>query len=198
MIINISGTYGSGKSTLVKKVMDSYPSVDQKFVQDRKRPFGYICSIPFGSADLFIPGHYETPCGGCDTLAQFPKMLNFIYALIESHAKDGRHVLYEGSLIESDVRRAKELSERHPFKLVTLDLPLDECLASVKARREARGNFKPLKPKNTIDRHRLVHRRNERLTLAGVTTMKKNREEALQVCLEEFGLAKKGERDESP
>lgn len=189
MIINISGTYGSGKSTLVNKVKDKYPEVNPRFVEDRKRPFGYICINDGDGSELFIPGHYETPCGGCDTLAQFPKMLDFIYALIESHAKEGRHVLYEGSLIESDVRRAKELSERHPFKLVTLDLSLDECLASVKARREARGNFKPLKPKNTIDRHRLVLRRNERLTLAGVTTMKKNREEALQVCLEEFGLA---------
>lgn len=188
MIINISGTYGSGKSTAVKNVMRCYDEIEKVFVEGRRQPFGYICHKD-DTTQLYVPGHYETPCGGCDTLSTFPKMLDLIYAVIRKHGiEEGRHVLYEGSLIESDVRRAAELSEVAPFRLVSLNVPLEECLDSVRKRREARGNFKPLKPKNTIDRFRMVQRRNKRLTDAGANTIFANREEAVAICLEEFGL----------
>ena len=190
MIINMCGSSGSGKSTVVKQLMSMYPKRIPLQPDNRKRPVAYTCKRKEGR-DLFVLGHYETPCGGCDTLASyFPeKMLSQIYNWIRSVPKT-TDVLYEGLLIESDVRRAIELhKDGWDFMAVFLNTPEDVCLDSVKMRREARGNFKPLNPKNTTDRIRQCLRRRERLTNeGGVRCEYLTRDDALTFVQTTLGL----------
>ena len=89
MIINLRGTHGSGKSTIVRNVMGTYTDCTEILGVGRKRPWGYLCKKD-GLKDLFIPGHYETACGGCDTIS----IVEEAYDLIKRHASEGRNVLF--------------------------------------------------------------------------------------------------------
>jgi len=136
MIINIRGTSGSGKSTLVRRVMEhpSYGEATNHYMKGRKQPLGYIFPRKDGP-DLAIVGHYETACGGCDTIN---KMEN-IFRLVRISHMAGNDVIFEGLLISADVNRTQALhDEGLPLAIVGLDkVPLDLCLESVNGRRLA-------------------------------------------------------------
>lgn len=192
MIINIRGTSGSGKSTLVRNIMKRYPMRMSVKEVDRKRPIGYQLLRPNGRT-LGVLGHYDTDCGGCDTI---PKMER-IFSLANYGYVIGLDVIFEGLLISADVNRTVELAKTVGFDelvVVALDLPLEECLAGVNQRRKeafdrrlakaqdenidrlARGlKPKPLpesrgdvNPKNTESKHKGVRQSCARLRAAGV------------------------------
>lgn len=129
-IINVRGTSGSGKTTLVRKVMDLYPSKVRVFTKDRKRPVGYLLSRPEGR-QLFLVGHYETDCGGCDTITSIDR----VYEIVEKATLAGHDVLYEGLLISAEYRRTVEIDASEDHLVIALDTTLEESLASVNARR---------------------------------------------------------------
>lgn len=152
MIINIRGTGGSGKSTLVRKVMACYPTVEPMHDLGRKRPIGYKCSRP-GAPMLTVVGHYETACGGCDTITS-PE---HAYQIVRMGMERG-DVLFEGIIIQDDVKRLVALvDEARTVKVIALEVPIEVCLAGIQSRRDARGDERPLNPKNTVHRaERLV------------------------------------------
>lgn len=176
-IINIRGTSGSGKSTLVRSIMDLYPHRHSYKMEGRKQPIGYVCSRAEGGRALAVIGHYETPCGGCDTIA---KMETIFEKVRESHAA-GFDVLFEGLLISADVNRTAALHEDGlPLEVVALDVPLDVCLDSVNARRWAKNPDKPpVNPKNTESKWKGVRKSMERLEAAGVRASWASRDGAL-------------------
>jgi len=189
MIVNISGTGGSGKSHVVRNLMGYYDEVKPLLVEGRKRPWAYNCKKS-DTKSLFIMGHYETPCGGCDTLATFfnEKYVDQIYETVRKVSKDF-NVIYEGLLIESDVRRRIELHrDGFPLTIISLDVSLEVCLESTRKRRLAKGNDKPLNPKNTIERYNHAKRCMIRLKLAGVKVLRLDRKAAFERCLELFEL----------
>lgn len=192
MIINICGSSGSGKSSLVRQLMSQYPIRIPLQPENRKRPVAYTCGKHCYGNNLFVLGHYETACGGCDTLASwFPDgMLHEIYEWIRAAHTSTTNIIYEGLLIESDVKRAINLhKDGYPFVAVFLNTSKQLCLDSVRMRREANGNFKPLNPKNTLDRVRQCIRRRERLINEGdCHTEYLSREDALTFCQTELGL----------
>jgi thymidylate kinase len=186
MIINIRGTSGSGKSTLVRKVMELYKEKAAIHVDGRKQPIAYSLQSPETERDLFVPGHYETACGGCDTINGLDK----IYDLVTENAVLG-NVLFEGLIVCSDFRRMVELREEFGAQnvlVIGLDTPVDVCLASVQERRAARGNDKPLNPKNTESKFKTNRRVLERFEEAGVPVVWLSREEAFERIKKEFGL----------
>lgn len=144
MIINIRGISGSGKSTLARKIMGCYDrklSVRFKQLTTRRTPTGYVCSMVAGGKPLFVVGHYESACGGADTIHGY----ELLYSIIKEAALD-HDVLYEGLLISGDVKNTKVLVSENPQFLVrnvALRVPLEECMTSVTARRiaawEAKG-----------------------------------------------------------
>ena len=67
MIVNIRGTSGSGKSTIVVRVCGLYDKKTPHFLEGRKNPYYYVFEKE-GHKPLAILGHYESPCGGCDTI----------------------------------------------------------------------------------------------------------------------------------
>lgn len=190
MIINISGTGGAGKSWLVTHIMDQYEEKIPRFVEGRKRPICYIMKKPKNGRNpdnsLMIPGHYETACGGVDTLAMFKPLLDFVYGMIRSSHSETRSVMYEGMLIESDVRRCRELHEDGlPIRVLSLDTSLSECMDSILIRRRRKDpDAGPCDIKNIELRWRQCRRRVERLRETGVDARMISRKAALDECME--------------
>jgi hypothetical protein len=188
MIINLRGTNGSGKSTVVTRIMEIYGVSVPIFIDGRKRPLGYVVS-PRGSLGqyapfLYVPGHYEIACGGCDTL----KTVDQVYELVYQARERGQHVMYEGIMVSDDVRRAVELSKIAELHVILLTTPIAYCLAAITARRTAKGKFEPLDPKNTINREKSHRKHMGRLQDAGVKVHRLDREGAFLKCRELLGI----------
>lgn len=144
MILNIRGTHGSGKSTMVLKLLKQFPHVATD-LNPRGRPNNYKVKLPGVKKPLFIVGPYETACGGCDAVQPY----DLIWPRVEQFALTG-HVLFEGALVSSSVGNiGRAMAERKDCVLGFLDTPLEVCLERIAARRQARGDERPLNPYNT-------------------------------------------------
>lgn len=186
MIVNIRGTGGSGKSTLVRLVMDRYPVKIPKFIEGRKQPYGYLLARDVADTPmLWVVGHYNTACGGGDTL----KSPGDVFDSVRDKAEAGYDVLFEGIISQDDVTRTIALHRSFPLLVLALTTPVEECLKGIQARRDERGDERPLSSKNTESRNRrLMTSILPRLKDAGVEVMKLSREDALQETLKRLRL----------
>lgn len=198
MIINLRGTSGSGKSTIVRKVMGHYPARVGMPGVNRRMPLYYLCTPDQGS-QLAVLGHYESACGGCDTISGWDFTIN----LVRSLHNQGYDVLFEGLILSGEVKRTLKLhTDGLPLKIVSLNTPIEECIESVLARRteqwelrsakaQAAGKppIKPLRefnPKNTINKMDCIVKSVAKLKDAGVDVFWGNREECLDTILKEL------------
>ena len=184
MIIQLRGTSGSGKSTLARRVMELYTGTRLRIKGEpvpgkpRKQPVGYLNSranpsisgpdmqVRFAPS-LFVPGHYETACGGADTITQ----IDYTFGLVREAVTHGHDVLFEGLLLSADVNKVAALMDLNvPMHAIILNIPLEECLDSVNARRRAKkGDGAPgVNPKNTASKHKGVMSTIDRLAAAGI------------------------------
>ena len=175
MIIQLRGTSGSGKSTAVRAIMDRYGprSPVRKVGMKRRQPIGYLCAPqePDGPS-LFVAGHYETACGGCDTLPTY----DFIIDLVREAATSGYDVLFEGLLISGEVTRCASLQD-FLYLSIGLDVPVEVCLDSVnQRRRKKKPEALDVNPKNTIAKATTVRGAMSRLAELGVRTEWQTRE----------------------
>ena len=187
MIINLRGTSGSGKTTLVNRLIGLYGSKVTFREEGRKQPIGYVYRHPKHGKQLALIGHYETPCGGCDTIPNMDK----IFTLVRQAHEAGYDVLFEGLLISAEIRRALELhQEGLPLIVVELTTPVDLCVESVNLRRIAKKGDAavPLNPKNTVDKAKGVRSSTKKLQEEGVRCVALSREEAFKLIKEEFRL----------
>lgn len=182
MIVNIRGTNGSGKSTAVKSVMERYDTRTPVQIEGRKQPYYYRLTAP-DHRDLIVPGHYNTPCGGCDTITRPEDVFN----LVRRFAEEGCDVLFEGIMVMDDVNRTIEINKTHPILVLSLTTPIDVCLASIQDRRNARGDERPLSDKNTRSRAERVKRNNARLKDSGVEVRSVTRETVVPEALKALG-----------
>jgi energy-coupling factor transporter ATP-binding protein EcfA2 len=211
VIINIRGTSGSGKSTLVRRVMDLYKGGKTRVMADgRKQPIGYILHAPVGRP-LAVVGHYETDCGGCDTISQ----METIFENARKADELGMDVLFEGLLISADVNRTVALHQvaKRGMQVVALNTPLEQCLADVNTRRKnahsrriealeaenavlAEGGRKlrelppergDVNPANTTSKFKGVQQSLVRLRDAGVTAHAVDREVAFELIAGLYG-----------
>lgn len=198
MIIQLRGTSGSGKSTLVRRVMQEYPAVQTYRVPDRRRPIGYVLR----RGDLrpvAIPGHYETDCGGCDTINGHDQ----IFDLVRRSHEEGHHVLFEGLLISHEFKRSSQMMlDGLPFLVIGLEVPVETCEQNVRNRRAQKAARKGKEPrpfgpnfeKNIAAKYRAMHQSLERLdrfcdehkTTRHTALM--GWDEALQHVLDSFGV----------
>lgn len=186
MIYQIRGTGGSGKSTLVRKVMDRYPCRQPIHIEGRKQPIGYALGKEGGGSGLFVPGHYETECGGCDTITDG---LDYIFSLVLMAHQKGEDVLFEGMMLCSDVNRVVDLAKMAPVVVIDLNTPVDVCIDSInERRRRKKPDAKPVAEKNTRARHRMCERGRERLVEAGVTVFHVSRDEAERMLVRSLRL----------
>lgn len=206
MIVNVRGTSGSGKSTLVRAVIESYAVRVPVHVPGRKRPLCYRLwrdsqfyaqdtfqdtfqgqNLPPQERppDLVVLGHYDTACGGCDTI---PTTQEAFDMAVEAHHLLGCHVLYEGLLLSADIKHTLALAADvgvENLLVVELATSLEECLASVNKRRAARDTtLPPVNPKNTESKWKGVRSSTQKLLDAGVAVETLDREAALARVLE--------------
>ena len=183
MIINIRGTHGSGKSTLVRNIMGRYEECTAQHIDGRKRPFGYLCRKP-DVIPLWIPGSYENATGGCDTIPD----VSIMFSAIKAMHMNRYHVLFEGILAQHSFPRIVEVTKLALTVVIVLDTSVVECVDSVQARRNERGDTRPLNPSNIEKEWKSVNSSSKRLRAAGVDLRVLNREAALATVCELLGL----------
>ncbi len=129
--VNIRGTSGSGKSTIIRKLMDTFGEGMHFYAGGRKQPIFTI--YEHKSIQVAIMGHYKTACGGCDTINK----LDDVFKFAEQAAEHGADVVIaEGLLLGKDVSRIVKQEDPH---LIYLTTPIEECFENVSARRAAKA-----------------------------------------------------------
>ena len=163
MIISVRGTHGSGKSELMKAFLQETQGRPLYGRLGLSRPEAYECAVGL-SAPVYILGPYETPCGGCDAIQPYDRILD----LMRQYRTRG-HVLLEGALVSSSFGRVGQLmAEDRGNIMAFLMTPLEECLQRVASRRLSRGDARPLNPANTIHKHKSIQRSRRQIAHAGV------------------------------
>lgn len=178
MIIQVRGTSGSGKSTVIRKVMEKLsPWVPMRDQENKKRqkPLYYL-SRDFPIAVL---GHYESQCGGCDTIGSAKQIYETIQRLTPGIVP--RTILCEGLLLSEDTKWSLQLKN---LKAIFLTTPVEECLRRIEGRRKEAGNEKPLNPHNTVNRVGVIERARVKLEKAGVDCRQCSSEEAPEVIMQ--------------
>jgi hypothetical protein len=147
LVINIRGWSGSGKSTIIQKLLQKF--VDRAIRDVNKKVYGYRLS--FRNPSTRVVGPYTDRGGGCDCIHPVSR----IEEIIRDFAKRG-NVIWEGQMVSTIAGRWVELAKSMPechFIFLVLDTSLERCLKRIKKRREARGNFKPFNPKPSNLKH---------------------------------------------
>lgn len=160
MLINIRGTSGSGKSTIVREVMKRYDAVKKiqqeeiypsvlpggEVAKPRKQPLAYLCTR-LDERPLAVLGHYETACGGCDTLPTY----DMIFDLVRRFDAQGFDVLFEGLLMSGDLKFTRALLEDASVSDLLVvgltQITLDTCEASIRGRRATKAAAKGVEPR---------------------------------------------------
>jgi uridine kinase len=150
MLINLRGTSGAGKSTIVRALMAQCPHKPIYGALGLRLPEAYKLMLP---QPVFVIGPYTTPCGGCDRVLPFA----LIPQLIQRYAQQG-HVVFEGLLISTCYGVIGQVMERRESVVMFLDTTLDVCIARVEARRRVSGNFRPFNPKLLIEKYNTITR----------------------------------------
>lgn len=187
MIINIRGTSGSGKTTAVKQLMALFPQKLNIKIEGRKQPIGYLLKHPERQRDLYVLGHYETACGGCDTI----NGMDLIYDYVRQGVAQNADVIFEGLLISAEVNRTVQLHKDYPEQLLVLalDTPLEVCIESINQRRWAKDPTKPpVNPKNTESKFKGVKTCMRRFEEAGVNAVWVDRDAAFNRMRQELGV----------
>ncbi|HAM40072.1 MAG TPA: hypothetical protein DCP69_01700 [Candidatus Omnitrophica bacterium] len=164
MVINVRGTSGSGKTTVVRGVFKAgtaeklFATEDDGslFGKQSPKPEAYRVDVDGVARPVFVIGSYEQVCGGCDSIGTQDEVCD----RVRRYAAKG-HVLLEGLLISHLFSRYAALDrELQPTRYVWafLDTPLELCLARVEQRRLERGVTKPLNPTNTTQKWHDAHR----------------------------------------
>lgn len=189
MVLNIRGTNGSGKSTAVRHLLDrigGLESMTPHYENGRKKPLYYTHE----ETKLALVGHYETQCGGGDTINGYDKLFGLVMKL----CGQGWHVLYESMQTSADTKQiiAVKNAGYDDIRVVYLTTSLEECIKRIEARRHARGNNKPFNPKSTIGKFRGTETSRPKLIAAGIHTRRASVEQAGKVIhrwlLERNGL----------
>jgi len=138
MIIQVSGNYGSGKSTAIKKYLSSGANV---VVNIKKRPSGFYTGH-LVNGRVFVIGDYVTDPGwmGADNLGSYDQAFDLVRVYIRS----GHTVILESLTNINFIPEWKRVAE---VKVVCLITPLDICITSLKN--------KPAYIHKAIEQHRL-------------------------------------------
>lgn len=176
MIIQIRGTSGSGKSTVMRSVMDALGPWLPHRVNGRRQPLYY--SLVGGSVRVL--GHYESPCGGCDTIGSARTVFDLCNTFSQ---RSYDALLAEGLLLSEDVKWTKALSLSDDVRVLFLTTPVDRCIFQIKGRRAQVGKDKPLSEFKTRNRVATIERARLRLLDAGVSCRRCSSEQAPGIIL---------------
>jgi len=183
-IVNLRGASGSGKSFALRRIRDAYSDDwTAHRIEKRKQPLYYTAEGPArsGGRKLAILGHYETACGGCDTITK----PDFLFETIQMLLDQGYDIIWEWLLMSMDFKRTEPMSHNYKTLVLGLDTTLEKCLSSINERRHARNpDLPPVNPKNTTNKHRGVKQTVARLQAAGLDCEWHDRETIVTRALE--------------
>ena len=164
MILQVRGTSGSGKTTAVRTALSDTPKQGQ-FIDGRRKPLYYTMGAC--PSNVYLLGHYESACGGCDNVGSARAVYDVIQKIRQTDPAGV--ILCEGLLLSEDVKWTTQLhQDGHAVSALFLTTHLDTCIDQIKSRRAAAGNTKPFNTKNTTNRVKTIERARIRLTRAGV------------------------------
>lgn len=161
-VYDLRGTHGSGKSYTVHTLLS-------KFGNEQVVREGKVIGHRLPKLQAVVLGPYTKVCGGCDAIRTQDEVCNLVRTF--RRWAGVRRVILEGSLVGHTYSRYAALADelgRDQYTFLFLDTPLDECIRRVEARRAAKGNTKPLDPKNIRkDHHTTQTKLREKFSEAG-------------------------------
>jgi hypothetical protein len=174
-VVNLRGTNGSGKSTIVKKFLQRYPYTEVFGSAGPRRPEAYKVRLP--GRWLYVIGPYLTATGGCDALSLNGVELTEV---LNKYKKLG-HVIFESVVLSTYFGAVGEWLRHNKEEVIVvfLDTPLNVCLESIKART---GPYS--RTKNVAAKIRAIESVQERMSVAGITTKTLSREIAFEKIVE--------------
>ncbi|ACV50059.1 conserved hypothetical protein [Delftia phage PhiW-14] len=173
-LINIRGTNGSGKSTIVKRY------IPKGAVQKR---FDDIGTTYYDCGTHFVVGRYETDCGGLDAVrgTYDPKTGQGIRPFEAGQIAIGRlaplkTTFAEGVIYGTTFKGSKEVHDElaktnTPYFWFSIDMPFQEVFDSVLLRRVKSGNADPLSTENIAKKFRPVLASLDKAVDAGLWTI---------------------------
>lgn len=181
VIVQIAGTSGSGKSHLMRSFMDELAkkaSWTEEFVDGRTRPLGYVWK---GASQIFVPGAYDSPTGGCDTI----KDVSQVFSLVHGWYQKGYSVVFEGLFCMNQTRAPQLVAKiHHGYHVLQLTTPLATCMESINNRRAERGVGALENKENTVGNYNRSGRFCLGMRESGAKIHKVSREEGLPKLLE--------------
>ena len=193
-IINIRGTSGSGKTYLVREVMARATVACDNMVpilvtgEHPVRGSEIVVGYDYPRAGLTIVGNYGANCGGCDKFS-WKGAADWVQQKVAEIAYSGRNVIFEGLMVSSwSFHRFQVMGFTAPVKVFVLSTPLEECLASVRERRLAKGNTDELNPESTTSKYNSILSMGHKHRDAGLDVEFLSRGAALSRCCELLGL----------
>lgn len=203
MIVNVRGGSGAGKSTVMRKIMERYPNKVPHFVEGRKQPLWYDLSGP-GLPPLRVLGHYESECGGCDTISKNPgdeneKAMAFIFRLVREADDADLNVLFEGVILTTILGELPKLhAEARPIVVINLTSDLETCLLGIADRRLRKGEGSDLAAvrasltevtvKNNVGKLKSATKTAKQLEAVGITVYHEDRTSAVPRIVEVLSL----------
>ena len=157
LLVQIRGASGSGKSTLVRRWVEDHGPPLKYMVKNAAafglgqltesvgaaRPFALACPVP-DRPRVIVPGHYEAAGGGADMI----KSKSHICDVIDRALALDHNVLVESLFLSKDVNMmwSRYGGYGGMWRILWLDVPEEECLESVHARRTALGReYRPMR-----------------------------------------------------
>lgn len=183
MILNVRGTNGSGKSTIVRTILDKFIHAPVYGLLGPRKPEAYCLKLTkdYPGKFLYLLGPYMTPAGGADCIQPYDNII----PLIEKYSQRG-HVLFEGVLVSKSKGSVGTYLEKFGKQavLLFLDTTLEQCIAAVQERRDGRDDARTFNPKNLTEAFKAVVRVKKTLTDEGVLRVESvSRENAVKMIL---------------
>lgn len=187
-LVGIKGTSGSGKTTIVFKLLSQYKYKTNYFVNGRRQPIAHVFENE-GKRPLAVIGHYEAGsagCGGLDSISHYAAMNE----LVAYFWAKGYHVLNEGLLYTGDAIQTIKMNKltNGQSRILALTTSMDDCIAAVNARRRDKDpNASDVNPDNLISKANSVPGVMKKLEEAGVQAKYVDRNEGWEWVAKIFG-----------
>ena len=181
MIVQITGSYGSGKSTIVRTLFPLFQGHEDVLSEGRRTPLGHVLG-----GRIFLLGNYvnSVTTGGADTI----KSLDLVFSTVREQHALRRDVVMEGIYLLS-MPRVAPLARECPVTILQLTTSLEDCLAGIMARRAALGKDTVVDPKHTTTHYKKSLSFCSKMKFLGVPVEKVTRETGPQRLRELLGVA---------
>lgn len=181
-LVYVHGTNGSGKSTLARAVIAAAGGVESvsHLLPNKKATYTHTAQ------GLVLVGKYGNACGGVDGVAPYAAVLD----IVEEQAKGWeRSIFMEGLAtpgLETCQRLAASVGGRALF--IYLDVPVEQCIQNVLARRGRKGTTKEYNPANLIKKQKSASNWIRRLEANGLETASLAWDNAYARTLQHLGI----------